>query len=113
MAVWAPITSLLSLLTSAPVRVREKNASGIDWTWRNTATRRSSISPSPSRAENQRPVSPTTASRTAIPAIAPAITITTRAASGRSFAATIVLTTRPASTGVATPITAVTVVRAR
>ena len=29
----APITSLLSRLTSAPVRVRVKNATGIRWTW--------------------------------------------------------------------------------
>ena len=34
---WAPITSLLSRLTSAPVRVRVKNATGIRWTWANTA----------------------------------------------------------------------------
>ena len=29
----APITSLFSRLTSAPVRVRVKNATGIRWTW--------------------------------------------------------------------------------
>ena len=32
-ACWAPITSLLSRLTSAPVWVRVKNASGIRCTW--------------------------------------------------------------------------------
>lgn len=30
---WAPITSLLSRLTSAPVRVRVKKATGMRWTW--------------------------------------------------------------------------------
>ena len=30
---WAPITSLFSRLTRAPVRVRVKKATGIDWTW--------------------------------------------------------------------------------
>ena len=44
---WAPITSLLSRLTRAPVRVRVKNATGIRCTWPNTARRRSRISPSP------------------------------------------------------------------
>ena len=33
-ACWAPITSVLSRLTSAPVWVRVKNATGIRWTWR-------------------------------------------------------------------------------
>ena len=37
----APITSLLSRLISAPVWVREKNAIGIDWMWRNTLDRMS------------------------------------------------------------------------
>ena len=35
---WAPITSLLSRDTSEPVLVREKNASGIRWTWPKTRT---------------------------------------------------------------------------
>ena len=43
----APITSLLSRLTSAPVRVRVKKATGIRWTWPKTARRRSRIRPSP------------------------------------------------------------------
>jgi hypothetical protein len=47
----APITSLFSRLTSAPVRVRVKNATGIRWTWSNTAVRRSRIRPSPIRAD--------------------------------------------------------------
>ena len=44
---WAPMTSLLSRLTSAPVRVRVKKATGIRCTWPNTARRRSRIRPSP------------------------------------------------------------------
>ena len=35
---WAPITSLLSRLTRAPVRVRVKKATGMRCTWPNTAT---------------------------------------------------------------------------
>ena len=61
----APITSLLSLLTSAPVRVRVKNATGIVCTCAYTARRRSAIRPSPMREENQRVASPLTASTTA------------------------------------------------
>ena len=37
----APSTSLFSRLTSAPVWVRVKNASGMRWTWSNTAVRMS------------------------------------------------------------------------
>ena len=40
-ALWAPITSLLSRLTSAPVWVRVKNASDWRCTWANTRVRRS------------------------------------------------------------------------
>ena len=40
-ALWAPITSLLSRLTSAPVWVRVKNASDWRCTWANTLVRRS------------------------------------------------------------------------
>ncbi len=40
-ALWAPITSLLSRLTRAPVWVRVKNASDWRWTWANTLVRRS------------------------------------------------------------------------
>lgn len=43
----APRTSLLSRLTSAPVRVRVKNATGMRCTWLKTVVRRSRISPSP------------------------------------------------------------------
>ncbi|MNJ82525.1 hypothetical protein D3C77_819910 [compost metagenome] len=37
----APMTSLFKRLTSAPVLVREKNATGIFCTWSKTAVRRS------------------------------------------------------------------------
>ena len=40
-ACWAPITSLLSRLTSAPVWVRVKNCSGMRCTWSYTWVRRS------------------------------------------------------------------------
>ena len=50
----APITSLPSLLTRAPVRVRVKNATGIRCTWSNTAVRRSRIRPSPIVDDSQR-----------------------------------------------------------
>ena len=40
-ACWAPITSLLRRLTSAPVWVRVKKASGMRWMWRNTLERMS------------------------------------------------------------------------
>src|SRR5699024_4257208 len=48
---WAPMTSVLSRETRAPVRVRLKKAIGIDWTWSYTAVRRSKISPSPMRED--------------------------------------------------------------
>ena len=50
---WAPITSLLSRLTSAPVWVRVKNATGIRCTCSNTWRRRSRMSRSPSRDDLQ------------------------------------------------------------
>ena len=40
-ACWAPSTSLLSRLISAPVWVRVKNAIGMRWTWSKTLTRMS------------------------------------------------------------------------
>ena len=40
-ALWAPMTSELSRLTSAPVWVRVKNASDCRCTWANTLVRRS------------------------------------------------------------------------
>ncbi len=68
-ACWAPMTSLLSRLTSAPVWVRVKNASDICCTCWKTLVRMSKIRPSPIREENQRVPSDSTASRTARPAI--------------------------------------------
>ncbi len=106
---WAPMTSLSSRLTSAPVRVRVKKATGIRCTWRNTARRRSRMRPSPMRADCQRSAMPTTASSRAMRAMITAI-VTTRPS---SWPSTISSTTRPASTGVATVRTAPTTLRAR
>ena len=50
-ACWAPMTSLLSRLTSAPVWVRVKKASGIRWMCRKTLARMSKMRPSPMTAE--------------------------------------------------------------
>ena len=63
------MTSLLRRLTSAPVRVRVKNATGMRWTWSYTAVRRSRMSPSPMLAESQRVSSPVAASASAMTAI--------------------------------------------
>jgi len=110
---WAPITSLLRRLTSAPVRVRVKNATGIVCTCPNTARRRSAISPSPNRDEYQRVSSPLHASmiaRAAMPAASPT---TVAAAAEVPPPLTMVSTTRPATTGVATPTTAESTVSSR
>ena len=106
---WAPMTSLLSLLTSAPVRVRVKNATGWRCTWSNTAARRSRMSPSPSEAESQRCTMPTAATATAMTAMSTASPITTPIGPPPTMAST----TRPASTGVATASTAPTTLTAR
>ena len=63
----APITSLPSRLTSAPVRVRVKNATGIRCTWSNTAVRRSRIRPSPMLDDSHRVTSDTPASPSGTP----------------------------------------------
>ena len=55
-ACWAPMTSLLSRLTSAPVWVRVKKASGMRWMCRKTFERMSKIRPSPMKAEMRRSV---------------------------------------------------------
>ena len=73
----APVTSLPSLLTSAPVRVRVKNATGIRCTWSNTAVRRSRMRPSPMVDDSQRVTSDTPASATATAAITAASATTT------------------------------------
>ena len=105
----APITSLFSLLTSAPVRVRVKNATGMRWTCANTAARRSRISPSPIRAENHRASTPSPASATAMTAISAREADHRAGGPPRSIAST----TRPASTGVATASTAPTTLSTR
>ncbi len=110
---WAPITSLLSLLTSAPVRVRVKNATGIRCTCAYTARRRSAIRPSPMLEENHRVPSPLTASMTASAAMPAARPITVAEATAASPRATIVSTTRPARIGVMTPTTEDTTVNSR
>ena len=102
-------TSLFSRDTSAPVRVRMKNATGIRCTWSNTAVRKSRISPSPMRDDSHRETSPSAASATAITAISTASTTTTR----NDERTTIASTTQPASTGVATASTAVTTLSRR
>ena len=99
---WAPRTSLLRRLTSAPVRVRMKNATGMVWTWSNTARRRSRIRPSPMRADQSRVATLLTASAMPIAAMARASRMTIRGAEP----STIAVTTRPASRGVATARTA-------
>lgn len=106
---WAPMTSLLRRLTSAPVRVRVKNAIGMRCTWSKTAVRRSRMSPSPRLAESQRPTSPSPASATAITAMSTASRVTVPA----SLPLTIAFTTRPASTGVATASSAVATLSTR
>ena len=104
----APITSLPSLLTSAPVRVRVKNATGIRCTWSNTAVRRSRIRPSPIVDDSQRVTSDTAVSATATNAMTVANSTTTPVAPPR----TIWSTTFPASTGVATASSALTTLTA-
>ena len=73
---WAPMTSLPSRLTSAPVRVRVKNATGMRCTWSNTAVRRSRMSPSPMVDDSHRVISDTTASPTATTAMTSASSTT-------------------------------------
>ncbi len=104
----APITSLPSRLTSAPVRVRVKNATGIRCTWSNTAVRRSRISPSPMVDDSHRVSSATPASATATAAMTAASATTTATLP----APVISSTTRPANSGVATVSTAPTTLTA-
>jgi len=67
-ACWAPMTSLFSRLTSAPVWARVKKAIGWRSTWAKTSVRRSKMSPSPIREEYHRwtrVMTPSTTARTA------------------------------------------------
>ncbi len=105
----APMTSLFNRLTSAPVRVRVKKATGIRWTWSNTVVRRSRMRPSPMVADSHRDTSPRPASATAMTAMSTASSTTTCTAEPRTIAST----TRPARTGVATARTAVTTLSSR
>src|SRR6478752_7620858 len=105
----APMTSLLSRLTRAPVWVRVKNASDICCTCPNTLVRMSKIRPSPIRDENQRVPRDSSASRTA----SPPITSASRTTTATEPLALISLITSPASSGVATPITDDTTVNSR
>jgi len=105
----APMTSLLSRLTSAPVRVRVKNATGWRCTWSKTAARRSRISPSPRLDESQRCTMPARLSAIAMTAMSTARPTTVPTGPP----ATIASTTRPASTGVATASTAPTTLSSR
>ncbi len=104
----APITSLLSRLTSAPVRVRVKKAIGIFCTWSKTAVRRSRITPSPIRAEYHRVTSDEAASATATRAM----TTASQTIVPTAPRAAMTSTTWPASTGVATARNAPTIDRA-
>ena len=102
---WAPMTSLLSRLTRAPVWVRVKKAIGIAARARTPRRRRSRIRPSPRRDDCSRSSRPTPASTTATTAMSDG-----EADDGarRPSPSTMASTARPASTGVATPRTAAT-----
>ena len=105
----APITSLLSRETSAPVWVRVKNASDWRWTCPNTRVRRSKIRPSPIREDSQPPMTLSTALNSATPAIASASQATSRLSPLRMPSSTI----RCTSSGMTTTIAASTTVRPR
>ena len=64
-ACWAPSTSLLSRVTSAPVWVRVKKAMGMRCTWAKTRARMSKMRPSPMLADTHRFHSDSPASSTA------------------------------------------------
>ncbi len=106
---WAPITSLLSRETSAPVWVRVKKASDWRWTCPNTWVRRSKISPSPIREESQPPSTARIAVRTETPAIASASMVTIWRSPARMPSSTM----RCTSSGITTTIAASMTVRAR
>ena len=65
-ACWAPMTSLLSRETRAPVWARVKNAIGWRMTWAKTWVRRSTMRPSPIRDDSQRDTRVTPALTTAM-----------------------------------------------
>ena len=99
---WAPITSLFRRLTSAPVRVRVKKATGIRCTCSKTRRRSSRMRSSPRRDDCSRATNPTAASSRASTAITTARAITVLAGPPSTMA----FTAWPAMTGAATPNTA-------
>jgi hypothetical protein len=98
----APMTSLLSRDTSAPVWARMKNATGIRCTWSKTSVRRLKISPSPMRAEKRRCTNPSPASTMASPPMAAASIMTTSTCLGMMPSSMIAFISR----GLAITITA-------
>ena len=106
---WAPITSLLSRLTRAPVRVRVKKATGMRCTWREHGA---------AQVEDQALADPRR-----LPALRDAdggleqrdeaMITAMRHPARRRRRSTISSTTRPASTGVATVSTAPTTLSMR
>src|SRR5699024_12802236 len=106
---WAPMTSVLSRETRAPVRVRLKKAIGIDWTWSYTAVRRSKMRPSPIREARYLFVIEIAASAMARPPIATASHTTV--ATGPP--AVIGLTTGPAGTRRSAQVPAAAAVKER
>ncbi len=105
----APSTSLFRRLTSAPVRVRVKNATGIRCTWSNTVVRSCQIRPSPRPADSQRVNRLAPASTSAIAPISSAIPASTPTGARPLIASTA----SPASSGVATVSTAPTTLATR
>ena len=108
-ACWAPMTSLLSRLMSAPVWVRVKKAMGIFWMWSNTLDRMSKMSPSPTLADTQRMPMERPVSAKATPA----------ATSDRAMIRDLLCLMMPLlmiernSSGLMTPMTASTITRTR
>ncbi len=97
-AVWAPITSVFSRLTNAPVCARVKNAMGCRSTCPNTWVRRLRIRPSPMRDEYNRVTTMSSAETTANAATTEPSEMTTL----RSSLSTPSSMMRPSSNGVAT-----------
>ncbi len=106
---WAPMTSLLSRETRAPVWVRVKKASDIRCTWAKTEVRRSKIRPSPIREDSHPMPSASVASTTATPAMASESSTTSRVSCWRTPSSMI----RLISSGVTTTRAASITVRAR
>ncbi|CAB4729671.1 unannotated protein [freshwater metagenome] len=106
---WAPITSLLSRETSAPVWVRVKKAIDCRCTCPKTWVRRSKMRPSPIRDESHPPSTLRHALKIANAAIASASVVTRRVSPRRMPSSTI----RCTSSGVTTTPAASTTITAR